>query len=226
MYYLCEYPRKVPIEEIDLQLDESPLPKQVKNFLTEAESRIDKLFDTEKNRKVPRFIPSNAELVYKHLSAIVSGDFCLGNNYCEWGSGYGVGTCLASMLGFNSFGIEIEPSLVTASKALAKKTHIDVTIIESDYMPEGFDCYEGSGGAELIRPENYVCGTNEHLDVSYEGMEINLDEVDVFFVYPWPGEQEFMLEFFQAIAADGALFLVYLGDDDFVLYRKTAEPFD
>ena len=79
MYYLCEYPRKVPIEEIDLQLDESPLPKQVKNFLTEAESRIDKLFDTEKNRKVPRFIPSNAELVYKHLSAIVSGDFCLGN---------------------------------------------------------------------------------------------------------------------------------------------------
>ena len=226
MYYLCEYPRKVPIEEIDLQLDESPLPKQVKNFLTEAESRIDKLFDTEKNRKVPRFIPSNAELVYKHLSAIVSGDFCLGNNYCEWGSGYGVGSCLASMLGFNSFGIEIEPSLVTASKALAKKTHIDITIIESDYMPEGFECYEGSGGAELIRPENYVCGTNEHLDVSYEGMEINLDEVDVFFVYPWPGEQEFMLEFFQAIAADGALFLVYLGDDDFVLYRKTAEPFD
>ncbi|MBD28883.1 MAG: hypothetical protein CMP45_01285 [Rickettsiales bacterium] len=226
MYYLCEYPRKVPIEEIDLQLDESPLPKQVKNFLTEAESRIDKLFDTEKNRKVPRFIPSNAELVYKHLSAIVSGDFCLGNNYCEWGSGYGVGSCLASMLGFNSFGIEIEPSLVTASKALAKKTHIDVTIIESDYMPEGFECYEGSGGAELIRPENYVCGTNEHLDVSYEGMEINLDEVDLFFVYPWPGEQEFMLEFFQAIAADGALFLVYLGDDDFVLYRKTAEPFD
>jgi len=226
MYYLCEYPRKVPIEEIDLQLDESPLPKQVKNFLTEAESRIDKLFDTEKNRKVPRFIPSNAELVYKHLSAIVSGDFCLGNNYCEWGSGYGVGTCLASMLGFNSFGIEIEPSLVTASKALAKKTHIDVTIIESDYMPEGFECYEGSGGAELIRPENYVCGTNEHLDVSYEGMEINLDEVDLFFVYPWPGEQEFMLEFFQAIAADGALLLVYLGDDDFALYRKTAEPFD
>ena len=226
MYYLCEYPTKVQIEQIDLQLDESPLPKQVKNFLTEAESRIDKLFDTEKNRKVPRFIPSNAELVYKHLSAIVSGDFCLGNNYCEWGSGYGVGTCLASMLGFNSFGIEIEPSLVTASKALAKKTHIDVTIIESDYMPEGFECYEGSGGAELIRPENYVCGTNEHLDVSYEGMEINLDEVDVFFVYPWPGEQEFMLEFFQAIAADGALFLVYLGDDDFVLYRKTAEPFD
>ena len=216
----------MPIEEIDLQINESPIPEQVKSFLAEAEHRIDELFDTEKNRKVPRFIPSNAELLYKHLSSIVSGDFNLGDNYCEWGSGYGVGSCLASMLGFNSFGIEIEPSLVQASRALSKKTHIDVTIIESDYMPEGFECYEGSGGAELIRPENYVYGTSEHIDVGYDGMEINLDEIDVFFVYPWPGEQEFMLEFFQAVAADGAIFLVYLGDDDFALYRKTAEPFD
>ena len=216
----------MPIEEIDLQINESPIPEQVKSFLAEAEHRIDELFDTEKNRKVPRFIPSNAELLYKHLSSIVSGDFNLGDNYCEWGSGYGVGSCLASMLGFNSFGIEIEPSLVQASRALSKKTHIDVTIIESDYMPEGFECYEGSGGAELIRPENYVYRTSEYIDVGYEGMEINLDEIDVFFVYPWPGEQEFMLEFFQAVAADGAIFLVYLGDDDFALYRKTAEPFD
>ena len=216
----------MPIEEIDLQIDETPIPGQVKSFLAEAELRIDELFDTEKNRKVPRFIPSNAELVYRHLSSIVSGDFSLGDNYCEWGCGYGVGSCIASMLGFNSFGIEIEPSLVQASRALAKNANIDVTIIESDYMPEGFECYEGSGGAELIRPENYVYGTSEYIDVSYEGMEINLDEIDVFFVYPWPGEQEFMLEFFQAIAADGALFLVYLGDDDFALYCNTAEPFD
>ena len=104
----------MPIEEIDLQIDESPIPEQVKSFLAEAEHRIDELFDTEKNRKVPRFIPSNAELLYKHLSSIVSGDFNLGDNYCEWGSGYGVGSCLASIIGFNSFGIEIEHYLVQA----------------------------------------------------------------------------------------------------------------
>ena len=55
----------MPIEEIDLQIDETPIPGQVKSFLAEAELRIDELFDTEKNRKVPRFIPSNAELVYR-----------------------------------------------------------------------------------------------------------------------------------------------------------------
>ena len=216
----------MPLEEIDLHLNQNDIPLDVKNFLVEADRRIDELFDTERNRKVPRFIPSNAELLYMHLSAIISEDLCLGNNYCEWGSGYGVGTCLASMLGFESFGIEIEPSLVDASRTLAEESNIEVTILETDYMPEGFECYEGSGGAELIRPENYVLGSNQSMDITYDGMSVNLDEIDVFFVYPWPGEQEFMQEFFEAVACDGAVCLMYLGDDEFGLYRKSAEPFD
>ena len=35
----------MPIEEIDLQINESPIPEQVKSFLAEAELRIDELFD-------------------------------------------------------------------------------------------------------------------------------------------------------------------------------------
>ena len=155
----------VPLEEIDLHLNQNELPADVNNFLVEADRRIDELFDSERNRKVPRFIPSNAELLYNHLSAIISEDICLSDNYCEWGSGYGVGTCLASMLGFKSFGIEIEPSLADASRTLAEESNIEVTILETDYMPEGFECYEGSGGAELIRPENYVYGTSDHLSL-------------------------------------------------------------
>ena len=146
--------------------------------------------------------------------------------YCEWGSGYGVGACLAALLGFESYGIEIEPSLIEESRKLAKDSNIPVTIIERDYMPEGFECYEGSGGAELIRPENYTYQDRSGLRPSYEGMEADLDEVDIFFIYPWPGEQEFVLEFFQAVAADGSLCLIYLGDDEFGLYQKTAAPFD
>ena len=137
-----------------------------------------------------------------------------------------MGVCLATILGFNSFGIEIEPSLVSSSKALANELEIDVNILESDYMPEGFECYEGSGGAELIKPENYTFGSDSPQEITYPGMDITLDEVDVFFVYPWPAEQEFMQEFFEAVACDGAIFLMYLGDDEFGIYRKSAEPFD
>ena len=146
----------MPIEEIDLKIEGDKLPGKVKNYLKEANQRIDELFETERNRKVPRFIPCNDELLYHWLSAISNSDLCLGKVYCEWGSGYGVGTCLASLLGYESYGIEIEPSLIKASRKLAQDSNISVTIIERDYMPEGFECYEGSGGAELIRPENYT----------------------------------------------------------------------
>ena len=155
----------VPLEEIHISIKDDPLPVDIENFLIEADKRIDELFDTERNRRVPRFIPSNAGLLYRHLSAILTEDICLGNNYCEWGSGYGVGVCLATMLGFNSFGIEIEPSLVSSSKALANELEIDVNILESDYMPEGFECYEGSGGAELIKPENYTFGSDSPQEI-------------------------------------------------------------
>ena len=216
----------MPIEEINLKIEEKKLPEKVNAYLKEANQRIDELFETERNRKVPRFIPCNDKLLYQWLSAIKDRDLCLGKVYCEWGSGYGVGACLAALLGFESYGIEIEPSLIEESRKLAKDSNIPVTIIERDYMPEGFECYEGSGGAELIRPENYTYQDRSGLRPSYEGMEADLDEVDIFFIYPWPGEQEFVLEFFQAVAADGALCLIYLGDDEFGLYQKTAAPFD
>lgn len=216
----------MPIEEIDLTIEKKKLPEKIKNYLKEANYRIDELFETEKNHKVPRFIPCNDELLYHWLSAIKDSDLCLDKVYCEWGSGYGVGTCLASLLGYESYGIEIEPSLIEASRKLAEDSNISVTIIERDYMPEGFECYEGSGGTELIRPENYTYQERSELRPGYEGMDADLDEVDIFFIYPWPGEQEFVLEFFQAVAADGALCLIYLGDDEFGLYQKTADPFD
>lgn len=216
----------MPIEEINLKIEEKKLPEKVNAYLKEANQRIDELFETERNRQVPRFIPCNDKLLYHWLSAIKDSDLCLGKVYCEWGSGYGVGACLAALLGFESYGIEIEPSLIEESRKLAKDSNIPVTIIERDYMPEGFECYEGSGGAELIRPENYTYQDRSGLRPSYEGMEADLDEVDIFFIYPWPGEQEFVLEFFQAVAADGALCLIYLGDDEFGLYQKTAAPFD
>ena len=50
----------MPIEEIDLQIDETPIPGQVKSFLAEAELRIDELFDTEKNlEQVANYINSD-----------------------------------------------------------------------------------------------------------------------------------------------------------------------
>ena len=214
------------VEELVLDLEDTELPADVADYLEEANRRIDVLFETERNKRTPKFIPSDSELLYAALASITNQDLPLGRVYCEWGSGMGLGTCIATLLGYEAFGIEIEPSLVDLSRELAEESGIGVRILEGSYIPEGFESYGGMGGEELVRPEHFFGGgEGERFPPTYEGMPYSTDEIDVFFVYPWPGEQEFMLELFTALAADGAIFLAYYGDGEICAYRKTADEF-
>ncbi len=215
------------IEELAINFENKPLPEKAAAYLAEANLRIDRLFQTERNKRMPRFIPSDAIAIYNALDFITGEDFPLGRVYCEWGSGYGIGSCFAAMLGYEAYGIEIEAELAKASQELADDFGIDIRIIHDDYMPEGFECYSGMGGTELVKPEHYTFGRDDIDDVArYEGMDRGLDEVDLFFIYPWPSEQEFVQEFFHAVAADGAILLAYYGENDLSAYRKTAASFD
>lgn len=214
------------VEEIILDLPTTtgqPLPEAVTQYLEEANRRIDVLFETERNKRTPKFIPSDSELLYAALVQVTERDLPLGRVYCEWGSGLGLGTCLAALLGYEAYGIEIESSLVDLSRTLAEECGIDVRILEGSYIPEGFESYGGMGGEELVRPEHFFGGDGEFYAPTYEGMPCATDEIDLFFVYPWPTEQEFMLELFDALAAEGAIFLAYYGDGEICCYRKTAE---
>jgi len=217
----------VAIEELTIHHENKPLPTKAAAYLEEANRRIDSLFESGRNRKMPRFIPSDAMAIYNALAYLTDQDIPLGRVYCEWGSGFGIGTCFAALLGYDAYGIEIEEELVSSSEKLADDFGIEIQIINSDYKPEGFECGNGSGGAELVRPEQQAFGQSSFDEVArYEGMEHGLDEVDLFFIYPWPGEQEFVQEFFHAVAADGAILLAYYGENDLCAYRKTAASFD
>jgi hypothetical protein len=214
------------VEEITLDLPTATgqsLPATVATYLEEANRRIDVLFDTERNKRTPKFIPSDSELLYAALAQITERDLPLGRVYCEWGSGLGLGTCMAAMLGYEAYGIEIEPSLVHLARELAEESGIDVRILEGSYIPDGFESYGGMGGEELVRPEHFLGGDGTFYAPTYEGMPYATDEIDLFFVYPWPTEQEFMLEMFDALAAEGTIFLAYYGDGEICCYRKTAE---
>ena len=216
------------VEEIELKLPattDHELPDAVARYLEEANRRIDVLFETERNKRTPKFIPSDSELLYAALADVTRRDLPLGRVYCEWGSGLGLGTCLAALLGYEAYGIEIEPTLADISRELAENSGIDVKILEGSYIPEGFESYGGMGGEELVRPEHFFGGDGESFAPTYEGMPCPTDEIDVFFVYPYPTEQEFMLELFEALAADGAIFLAYYGDGEICCYRKVAESF-
>lgn len=215
------------IEEIPLDLSGCALSRDAAAFLAEANRRIDELFATERNKRTPKFLPSDPELLHAALTCITRRNLPLGRVYCEWGSGVGVGVGLASLLGYEAFGIEIEPSLVRFARKLAHDTGVAAQFLEGSYLPEGFESYSGMGGEELVLPEHFLGGSSglPHFAPTYEGMPCPTDEIDVFFVFPWPGEQEFMQQLFEILAGDGAILLVYYGGSELCAYQKTAAAF-
>jgi len=133
-----------------------------------------------------------------------------------------VATSIASLLGYEAYGIEIEQELAGLSRQLAADHRIQAHFLNLSYLPEGFECYTGAGGTELVTPDMQAHAGDYHLAGAYhyQGMPCPTDEIDVFYVYPWPGEQEMMLELFDHLAADGAILLSCLGDGEIAAYQK------
>ena len=86
--------------------------------------------------------------------------------------------------------------------------------ITTTYIPEGYISYDHS------RQHRRQSFGHQVGPPCYDGMDIGLDEIDVFFVYPWPGEQEMMLKLFQFVASIDAILITYYGDREICIYRK------
>lgn len=210
------------LEEIELKLKEVELPARVSALIEEADKRLDHLFESNRNRRVPRFLPSDPVLLYRVLDFLTKDDLPPGRVFCEWGSGFGVGAGLAALLGYKSYGLEIEEDLVVLAKELAGDLDIEVENLCTSYFPEGYGSFSAQGGAELMVPEPSSRWEDAVVEVpAYEGMDCEVDEIDLFYVYPWPGEQELMHGLFDAVAADGAILIAYYGDKDIAAFRKT-----
>lgn len=168
------------------------------------------------NKRYPRYVASEPAQVYAALKYVREQGLAPGDRFIEWGSGFGVATCLASLLGYEATGIELEPGLVDIAESLAEAHQTGATFIATSYIPEGYLTYEHIGGTDIVPDDSFGY---EAAPPRYEGMEVALDEIDVFFVYPWPGEQEMMLKLFEAVASEDALLIAYYGDGEVCLYR-------
>lgn len=206
------------LQEIALDLTPVELPPAVERLLVDAGKRIDRLFETEQNKRLPRYIPSDPKPLYRALRFLDEHDLPLGRVYCEWGSGFGVGAGMAALLGYEAYGIELEESLIAESRALADRNRLTVEFFQTSFYPEGFESYTGQGGTELVHPENMA--GDVHAALNYEGMPVPIDEIDVFYVFPWPSEHELMLELFESIAVEGAILLICFGENDLCAFRK------
>jgi len=215
------------INQIDLQLTGIKIPPQVSRYIEAADRMMDDYDDANEYKKRPNFVHCDPILVYSAIAYVTELDLPLGRVFCEWGSGFGMSTCIAALLGYEAYGIEIDPDVVAYSRNLARRQNINATILETSYFPDGFSSYAGSGDDELIVPPEYSreCGDVLHMP-RYEGMDRDTDEIDLFFVYPWPKEHEMFQDLFNAVAGDGAVLIAYYGDGEICAYQKVASDND
>ena len=175
----------VPFEVGDL-----PVPRFVDAFLADAEDRAEEYGDRPGGGL---FVPGDGRYVFQVLQWLLRTDkLARGAAFLEWGSGQGLASIFASLLGLSAVGVELDEELVRESTALAARYDAPARFIHGSYDP-------ATPGVKTV--------TARHRAAVY--------------VYPWPGEETYFLQLFHATASPGALLLMCLGPEEVRIFRKT-----
>ena len=195
----------MPLIDLESSRSDAPLPADVRAFLREAARRIRKF---QCGAHVPGFVPSDFGRVYGVLRELAATNLGPGRLFCEWGSGFGVIACLAAMLDFDAFGIEVEGELVDAARRLAEDFGLPVEFAHGSFVPQG-----------TPMDGEYVWLTLDAAD-AHEELGLGAEDFGVIFVYPWPDEEGLTQRIFEQHAAAGAVLVTYHGGEEFTLRRK------
>ena len=101
---------------------------------------------------------------------------------------------LASLLGYDAMGVEIDEGLVRESRELARRYDAKARFEHGSYDP------------------------------ATKGMEVfTAGKRAVVYVYPWPSEELYFLQLFADTASAGGFLLMCLGPEDIRVFRKKGE---
>jgi len=196
--------------KLDVPTDVAPLPRKVAAFLTEVDLRIDRF---AKHGSVHAFVPSDYVLVYGVLRSLAARSTAPGNAFCEWGCGMGVVAGLATMLGYEACGIEINAELIDEARALAEDFDLSIEYSCGNLIPTGGGHHVDGASLEMAWLE---MGGHD----AYDELGLDADDFDMIFAYPWPGEEEVINDLFEHYAAVGAVLVTFHGIEDVRVQRK------
>lgn len=202
------------LREIELPRIQGPLPEGVATLLEEARTTSDRFDYLHRDQPISGFVASDYRQVFFALQHLKHTGLLRGRCFCEWGSGLGVVAGLAATHGFLAYGIEVEPLLVKESVKLLQRHELDVVIACGSFIAETVTT------PELNHQE--MSWIDLEANSGYHLIDLEPSDVDLFFVYPWPGENQFVQQLFEQSATPGALLLAYLGADELACWQKLA----
>jgi hypothetical protein len=129
----------------------------------------------------------------------------------EWGSGLGVVTIMASRMGFEAYGIEAEPALVEYSEGFAQAYGPNARFAQGSFIPDDFERNPADG--------DDVCRTIIDAASVYDELEMELQDFDLVYAYPWPDEHTLYHNIMRKCGRRESLFLSYDAREGIELVR-------
>ncbi len=165
--------------------------------------------------RIPGFVPTDYRQGGAILSWLAESGLGQGAKFCEWGSGLGVMTILADWLGWDAVGIEIEADLVEAAQQLARDVGSQAQFVKGSFLPRACPHW--------VDESDHISWLYLESDGVYDRLGLEIDDFQLVFVYPWPGEGRLMLELFERHGRAGSYLLSYHGAAEWHLWQKMTD---
>ncbi|MEM1108266.1 MAG: class I SAM-dependent methyltransferase [Planctomycetota bacterium] len=204
---------------LDIEVPFTPLPEVAEVLVADSEQRISDYLGAKRSGEGGgfgggggAFVPADYRRVYTGLAKVYDAGLAPTEQFCEWGSGFGVVAALAAQLGFEACGIELEHDLVPQAEAFVAEHDLDVAFACGSFIPESAE--------HLADVQDDLATLGRGVADGYDELGMDPDDFGLIYAYPWPGEEEVITTIFDAVAASGALLLTYRSTEDLVLQRK------
>lgn len=201
------------LKSVTVPIRRRPIPWEIAEFLRDAEDRVNDYIEHSRTR-VSGFVPCDFVAAWHTLRTLDDRNLAAGQMFCEWGSGFGVVACLASLLGFEAYGIEIEERLIGESRELADAHGLPVDFALGSFIPDG----TAHVIDEEYSPESFWL--TDDTAPAYDELGLWPEDFDIIFAYPWPNEETAIDRMFDETAGTGALLLTYSQLDEVRIRRK------
>ena len=176
--------------------------------LEEEGGAIWRRFDREVRRhEFHPFVPADYARMLQLLLALRAP----GLRFLEWGSATGVITIMADLLGFEAYGIELDPELVEIARGLAGRFGSEARFAAGSFIPAGYVWKPRTGDARTGTIGQGVSG--------YAELGCALDDFDLVYAYPWDGEDPMMHDLLRACGRPGARLVLAGGAEGVRVYR-------